>query len=127
MNYKIAKLFENNKPTDKFNLKESSKTFTGRIQISKKIDDKWHNKTMSFVFFKNSDLNTVNFFKNYDGSSFQMDFDLTLDKMPNSDESDETYIKIIVKKTWKEIDKHSIEKGNGYAPQAEDFNDEIPF
>lgn len=124
MNYKIAKLFENNKPTDKFNLKESSKIFTGRIQISRKIDDKWQNKTMSFVFFKNSDLNTVNFFKNYDGSSFQMDFDLTLDKMPNSDE---TYIKIIVKKTWKEIDKHSIEKGNGYAPQAEDFNDEIFF
>lgn len=125
MNYKIAKLFENNKPTDKFNLKEFDKIFTGRIQISKKIDDKWQNKTMSFVFFKNSDLNTVNFFKNYDGSSFQMDFDLTLDKMPNSDE---TYIKIIVKKTWKEIDKHSIEKGNGYAPQVEDFNDEnIPF
>lgn len=124
MNYKIAKLFENNKPTDKFNLKEFDKIFTGRIQISKKIDDKWQNKTMSFVFFKNSDLNTVNFFKNYDGSSFQMDFDLTIDKMPNSDE---TYIKIVVKKTWKEIDKHSIEKGNGYAPQAEDFNDEIPF
>ena len=124
MNYKIAKLFENNKPIDKFNLKEFDKIFTGRIQISKKIDDKWQNKTMSFVFFKNSDLNTVNFFKNYDGSSFQMDFDLTLDKMPNSDE---TYIKIIVKKTWKEIDKHSIEKGNGYAPQTEDFNDEIFF
>lgn len=124
MNYKIAKLFENNKPTDKFNLKEFDKIFTGRIQISKKIDDKWQNKTMSFVFFKNSDLNTVNFFKNYDGSSFQMDFDLTLDKMPNSDE---TYIKIVVKKTWKEIDKHSVEKGNGYAPQAEDFNDEIFF
>ena len=124
MNYKIAKLFENNKPTDKFNLKEFDKIFTGRIQISKKIDDKWSNKTMSFVFFKNSDLNTVNFFKNYDGSSFEMDFDLTLDKMPNSED---TYIKIIVKKTWKEIDKHSIEKGNGYAPQAEDFNDEIPF
>jgi hypothetical protein len=124
MNYKIAKLFENNKPTDKFNLKEFDKIFTGRIQISKKIDDKWQNKTMSFVFFKNSDLNTVNFFKNYDGSSFQMDFDLTLDKMPNSDE---TYIKIVVKKTWKEIDKHSIEKGNGYVPQAEDFNGEIPF
>jgi len=124
MNYKIAKLFENNKPTDKFNLKEFDKIFTGRIQVSKKIDDKWSNKTMSFVFFKNSDLNTVNFFKNYDGSSFQMDFDLTLDKMPNSED---TYIKIILKKTWKEIDKHSIEKGNGYAPQAEDFNDEIPF
>ena len=124
MNYKIAKLFENNKPTDKFNLKEFDKIFTGRIQISKKIDDKWQNKTMSFVFFKNSDLNTVNFFKNYDGSSFQMDFDLTIDKMPNSDE---TYIKIVIKKTWKEIDEHSIEKGNGYAPQAEDFNDEIPY
>lgn len=27
----------------------------------------------------------------------------------------------------KEIDKHSIEKGNGYAPQTEDFNDEISF
>jgi hypothetical protein len=124
MNYKIAKLFENNKPTDKFNLKEFDKIFTGRIQVSKKIDDKWSNKTMSFVFFKNSDLNTVNFFKNYDGSSFRMDFDLTLDKMPNSED---TYIKIILKKTWKEIDKHSIEKGNGYAPQTEDFNDEIPF
>lgn len=124
MNYKIAKLFENNKLTDKFNLKEFDKIFTGRIQISKKIDDKWSNKTMSFVFFKNSDLNTVNFFKNYDGSSFQMDFDLTLDKIPNSED---TYIKIIVKKTWKEIDKHSIEKGNGYTPQAEDFNEEIPF
>jgi hypothetical protein len=125
MYYKIAKLFENNKPTDKFNLKEFNKTFTGRIQISSKINDKWKDKTMSFVFFKNSDLNTVNFFKNYDGSSFQMDFDLTLDKMPNSEE---LYIKIIVKKTWKEIDKHSVEKGNGYAPQADDFNDEIiPF
>lgn len=123
MNYKIAKLFENNKLTDKFNLKEFDKIFTGRIQISKKIDDKWSNKTMSFVFFKNSDLNTVNFFKNYDGSSFQMDFDLTLDKMPNSED---TYIKIIVKKTWKEIDKHSIEKGNGYTPQAED-DETFPF
>ena len=100
MNYKIAKLFENNKPTDKFNLKEFDKIFTGRIQVSKKIDDKWSNKTMSFVFFKNSDLNTVNFFKNYDGSSFQMDFDLTLDKMPNSED---TYIKIIVKKTGKKL------------------------
>lgn len=27
----------------------------------------------------------------------------------------------------KNIDKHSIEKGNGYAPQVEDFNDEIFF
>lgn len=125
MNYKIAKLFENNKPTDKFNLKEFDKIFTGRIQISKKIDEKWQNKTMSFVFFKNSDLNTVNFFKNYDGSSFQMDFDLTIDKMPNSDE---TYIKIVVKKTWKEIDKHSTDKGNAYQPQDNDFSDDIiPF
>lgn len=125
MNYKIAKLFENNKPADKFNLKEFEKIFTGRIQISKKIDDKWQNKTMSFVFFKNSDLNTANFFKNYDGSSFQMDFDLAIDKMPNSDE---TYIKIIVKKAWQEIDKHSTDKGNGYQPQDNDFSDEIiPF
>jgi single-strand DNA-binding protein len=33
----------------------------------------------------------------------------------------------ILNSSEKEIDKHSIEKGNGYAPQAEDFNDEIPF
>ena len=26
-----------------------------------------------------------------------------------------------------EIDKHLTKKSNGYAPQAEDFNDEIPF
>jgi len=123
MKYKIAKLFENNKPVDKYNLKENEKTFTGRIQISKKIQEKWGSKTMSFVFFKDNDINTVNFFKNYDGSSFAMDFDLTLDKMLNSEE---LYIKIIVKKTWKEIDKHSIEKGNGYAPQK-DYFDEIPF
>lgn len=96
MNYKIAKIFENNKPTNQYNLKEHDKTFTGRIQISKKIDEKWQNKSMSFVFFKNSDLDTTNFFKNYKGLSFDMDFDLTLDKVPNSEE---TYIKIIVKKT----------------------------
>lgn len=124
MKYKIAKIFENNKPVDKYNLKEHEKTFTGRIQISKKIQEKWGSKTMSFVFFKDNDINTVDFFKNYDGSSFEMDFDLTLDKMPNSEE---LYIKIVVKKTWKEIDKHSIEKGNGYAPQTEDFNEEIFF
>jgi hypothetical protein len=124
MAYKIAKLFENNKLTDKFNLKEHDKVFTGKIQISKKIEEKWVNKAMPFVFFKNSDLNTVNFFKNYDGSSFQMDFDLTIDKMPNSEDA---YIKIIIKKTWKEVDKHSIEKGNGYAPENNYFNDEIPF
>jgi hypothetical protein len=123
MNYKIAKLFENNRLTDKFNLKEYDKVFTGKIQISKKIEEKWVNKTISFVFFKNSDLNTVNFFKNYDGSSFQMDFDLTIDKMPNSEDA---YIKIIIKKTWKEVDKHSIEKSNGYAPENNYFNDEMP-
>ena len=33
----------------------------------------------------------------------------------------------ILNSSEKEIDKHSIEKGNGYAHQAEDFNDEIPF
>ena len=33
----------------------------------------------------------------------------------------------ILNSSEKEIDKHSIEKGNGYAPQAEDFNDEIFF
>jgi single-strand DNA-binding protein len=27
----------------------------------------------------------------------------------------------------KGVDKHSTEKSNGYAPQAKDFNDEIPF
>ena len=123
MKYKIAKIFENNKPVDKYNLKENEKTFTGRIQISKKIQEKWGSKTMSFVFFKDNDINTVDFFRNYDGSSFAMDFDLTLDKMPNSEE---IYIKIIVKKTWKEIDKHSIEKGNGYAPENNYFS-EIPF
>ena len=123
MKYKIAKIFENNKPVDKYNLKENEKTFTGRIQISKKIQEKWGSKTMSFVFFKDNDINTVDFFRNYDGSSFEMDFDLTLDKMPNSEE---IYIKIIVKKTWKEIDKHSIEKSNGYAPQ-DDYSSEVPF
>lgn len=123
MTYKIAKLFENNKLTNKFNLKEHDKVFTGRIQISKKIEEKWVNKVIPFVFFKNSDLNTVNFFKNYDGSSFQMDFDLTIDKMPNSEV---VYTKIIIKKTWKEVDKHSIEKSNGYAPENNYFNDEIP-
>ena len=123
MKYKIAKIFENNKPVDKYNLKENEKTFTGRIQISKKIQEKWGSKTMSFVFFKDNDINTVDFFRNYDGSSFAMDFDLTLDKMPNSEE---IYIKIIVKKTWKEIDKHSIEKSNGYAPQ-DDYSSEVPF
>ena len=33
----------------------------------------------------------------------------------------------ILSNVEKNIDKHSIEKGNGYAPQAEDFNDEIFF
>jgi len=123
MKYKIAKIFENNKPVDKYNLNEHEKTITGRIQISKKIQEKWGSKTMSLVFFKDNDINTVDFFKNYDGSSFEMDFDLTLDKMPNSEE---LYIKIIIKKTWKEVDKHSIEKSNGYAPENNYFNDEMP-
>jgi hypothetical protein len=52
-----------------------------------------------------------------------MDFDLTIDKMPNSEV---VYTKIIIKKTWKEVDKHSIEKSNGYAPENNYFNDEIP-
>tara|TARA_R110000868_G_scaffold281955_1_gene542179 strand:- start:358 stop:672 length:315 start_codon:yes stop_codon:yes gene_type:complete len=95
MNYKIAKNFENNKPTNQYNLKEHDKTFTGRIQISKKIDEKWQNKSMSFVFFKNGDQDTANFLKNYNGLSFGMECDLTLDKVPSSEE---TYIKIIVKK-----------------------------
>lgn len=33
----------------------------------------------------------------------------------------------ILSNVEKNIDKHSIEKSNGYAPQAEDFNDEIFF
>ncbi len=124
MKYRITKIFENNKLTDKYNLKENEKTFTGRIQISKKIEEKWVNKAIPFIFFNNSDLNTANFFKNYDGSSFQMDFDLTIDKMPNSEVA---YIKIIIKKAWKEVDKHSTEKGNGYAPKNNYFSEIPPF
>ena len=112
---------ETKKPIkDSYNLRESEKTFSGRIELSKKKDGEWINTSMSFVAFKSQlDLTSENFLRNHSGKILKAEIDLDVDKY-----NDRVFPKVILRKV--EPFEKPITKQH-FQEKAEYNDEEIPF
>lgn len=115
---------------DKFEIRETDGTISGKVSISSKKGDKWISKPMPFTAFKSKiDEETKATLLQSDNQPFQADFNLAVDSFADKVSGKEiSYFKIIINQARGEgISQHSIDKGNGYAPQsnhAEEENDD---
>ena len=119
---------------DKFEIRETDGTISGKVSISSKKGDKWISKPMPFIAFKSKiDEETKATLLQSDNQPFQADFNLAVDSFADKVSGKEiSYFKIIINQARGEgMFRHSIDKGNGYAPQSnyvEEENDqEVPF
>lgn len=117
-----------------FELKESDKTFTGKVLISSKENDKWISKPLPFIAFKSKiDEETQRALKNSKGELFNADFDLTVASFDDKETGKKVvYHRLIITKAsfeGKIVDKHNADKANGYVSNNSDLfmDDEIPF
>lgn len=114
---------------NQFELKETEKLISGKVNVTSKQNDKFVSKAIPFVLFKSkADAETQNAVKSC--QPFLASFNLAVNEFKDKDGKTITYHQIIINEAKLEgIDKHSQEKGNGYQPEQEPFNDdsEIPF
>jgi hypothetical protein len=114
---------------ESFELRESEKSLTGKVNISSKKNDKYISKTMPFVAFKSKiDIDTENAIRNSRGQLFNAEIGLIPDSFTADDGKEVIYIKVVINKaSFEQINQHSIDKGNGYQPQEDLPDDSIPF
>jgi hypothetical protein len=119
---------------DKFEIRETDGTISGKVSISSKKGDKWISKPMPFTAFKSKiDEETKATLLQSGNQPFQGDFNIAVDSFADKVSGKEiSYFKIIINQARGEsISQHSVDKGNGYAPQSnhveEENDDEIPF
>jgi hypothetical protein len=119
---------------DKFEIRETDGTISGKVSISSKKGDKWISKPMPFTAFKSKiDEETKATLLQSSNSPFQADFNVAVDSFADKVSGKEiSYFKIIINQARGEgMFRHSVDKGNGYAPQSnhveEENDDEIPF
>ena len=120
-----AKSFDRNS----FQVKEYDKVISGRFQMSKKDKetDKWVNSpAMSFVCFKRGiKQSTIETILNHGGKSFNVSGELMFDVGKDG----KSFFKFNILEAWFEenSDKHSQSKANGFQPEREEIDSEIPF
>ena len=119
---------------DKFEIRETDGTISGKVSISSKKGDKWISKPMPFTAFKSKiDEETKATLLQSGNLPFQADFNITVDSFADKVSGKEiSYFKIIINHASGEgTFRHSVNKGNGYAPESnhveEDDDSEIPF
>lgn len=119
---------------DKFEIRETDGTISGKVSISSKKGDKWISKPMPFTAFKSKiDEETKATLLQSDNQPFQADFNVAVDSFADKVSGKEiSYFKIIINQARGEgISQHSVDKSNGYAPQSnyveEENDDEVPF
>ena len=114
-----------------FELRESDKSITGKLSISSKKGDKWHSKAIPFIAFKSQiDNETTMALLHSKGQLFEAEINFSVDSFrPEGEPKDIIFFRAIVNKAKfeGEISKHSVDKGNGYAPEEEFVDDEIDF
>jgi len=116
-----------------FEIRETDGTISGKVSISGKKGDKWISKPMPFTVFKSKvDADTIDTILHSKGQVFEAECNIVVDSFTDKETNKEvTYLKLIINKAVAEkstpISKHSVHKGNGYQPQEEDQDDEIPF
>jgi len=119
---------------DKFEIRETDGTISGKVSISSKKGDKWISKPMPFTAFKSKiDEETKATLLQSGNQPFQADFNIAVDSFADKVSGKEiSYFKIIINHARGEgISQHSVDKGNGYAQESnhvkEEQDDEIPF
>jgi|GEM_PF-3739166 len=117
---------DTNKFDKDFDIKETDKIITGKINISSKKDEKWVSKTIHFVVFKSTvDTETQAAVKS--GKPFLAEFTISVGQFPTQKGELFTFHQLVINKARPEgIDAHNYAKGNAYQPQ-QDYDDTIPF
>jgi|SRR6056300_640727 len=114
-----------------FEIRESDKAISGKVNISSKKDDKYISKTLPFIAFKSKiDELTTFALLHSKGKLFDAEFNLMVDSFEDSNKKNVIFIKLVINEArLKEgtIDKHNEAKANGYQPQQELIDDEIMF
>lgn len=123
-----------NKETNSYNkeiydIKETDKAIFGRFGMSKKDEGgNWISGSMGFVAFKKDlDDKSIKALISHDGELLNISGEpmLGISKKDNKG-----FVQFNVKHARpyeKKIDNHSRDKGNGYAPQSNDIDDDLPY
>ena len=112
-----------------FDIRESEKSITGKVNISTKKDDKYISKTLPFIAFKSKiDRETERAILDSKGKLFNAEIGLMVDNLQDQKTKKTiTYVKVVINQArFEAVDKHNQAKANGY--QSEDLlDDDIPF
>ena len=128
---RIANVYnkENNQyEKSNFEIRESEKTISGKVNISTKKDNKYISKTLPFVAFKSQiDRDTERAILDSRGQLFEAEINLIADNFEDQSGKTINYIKVVINKArFEAVDKHNEAKANGY--QSENLlDDDIPF
>jgi len=112
-----------------FEVRENEKSITGKVSISSKKDDKYISKTLPFVAFKSKiDRETERAILDSRGQLFDAEIGLMVDNFQDQTGKTITYAKVVINKAkFEAIDKHNQAKADGYQPEEELLDDDIPF
>ena len=128
---RIANVYnkENNQyEKSNFEIRESEKTISGKVNISTKKDNKYISKTLPFVAFKSQiDRDTERAILDSRGQLFEAEINLIADNFQDQNDKTINYIKVVINHAkFEAVDKHNEAKANGY--QSENLlDDDIPF
>ena len=109
-----------------FDIRESEKSITGKVNISTKKDNKYISKTLPFIAFKSKiDRETERAILDSRGQLFEAEIGLMVDSFQDQTGKTITYVKIVINQArFEAVDKQATV--NEY--QSEEFiSDEIPF
>ena len=129
---KIANKFIDNKPDKgQFEFENKGRFAAGKLTWTDSGKDKEGNKvfktsTKKFICFEAN----IEFIEQNLGSEFEIEGNLVGESFKDKDGKNVRYDQIVLNKVElfaKDLSKHSVDKGNGYQPQEEDTDDEIPF
>jgi len=111
-----------------FEIRESEKIISGKINISTKKNDIYISKTLPFVAFKSQiDRDTERAILDSKGQLFEAEINLIADNFQDQSGKTINYIKVVINQArFEAVDKHNQAKANGY--QSENLlDDDIPF
>lgn len=110
-----------------FEIRESEKSISGKVNISTKKDDKYISKSLPFIAFKSKiDRETERAILDSRGELFEAEIGLMVDNFQDQTGKTITYIKLVINKAkFEAVDKHNQAKANGYQP--ENLLDDVPF
>ncbi len=111
-----------------FDIRESEKIISGKINISTKKNDIYISKTLPFVAFKSQiDRDTEMAILDSKGQLFEAEINLIADNFQDQSGKTINYIKVVINQAkFEAVDKHNEAKANGYQSENE-LPDEIPF